>query len=338
MLLRHVCVPFLVACCAACAHQREAAAPTAEPVEVPPPMLDRTQRAVYNVVNGSSRWFDSLFGSGDINEGSNVSRGRVSVGAEWDERDGLRERLRMKARIPLPAFKRRLRLFVGRGDADDIVDGSDRDDVESLPTRFDDFADDDWLLGLGYGRDGDLANGWDFGAGIRLGFPVEPYVRATYHRNKALNEALLWRLQPRVFWQSQRGPGVSLNNIFDYAVNDDWLLRFWTILVAERDVEGMGWTNNVIAYQSLGNDSALAYGAYVSGESANDVPIQDYGVELRYRRRVAREWFFIELSTKLSWPREFLTETRESNVGVGIGFEMQFGEWPGREQSRTHSP
>ena len=331
MVLPRFCVFGCVVLAAACAGQQQVAEPTEEIPEAQPPMLDRTQRTVYNVVNSSSRWFDGLFGSADINEGSNVSRGRISLATHWDQRDAFKQRLRMKARIPLPAFKRRMRLFVGRGDTDDIVDGSDRDDVETLPARFNDFTDDDWLLGLGYSKDAELSKGWDFDAGIRLRLPLEPYVRATYHRDKAINDALLWRLQPRIFWQSQRGPGVSLNNIFDHALNDAWLLRLWTILVGERDVEGMGWTNNVIAYQSLGNDSALSYGAYITGETANDVPVQDYGVELRYRRRVAREWFYVQFSTKLSWPREFLTETRESNFGVGIEFEMQFGEWPGRK-------
>jgi hypothetical protein len=39
---------------------------------------------------------------------------------------------------------------------------------------------------------------------------------------------------------------------------------------------------------------------------------------------------FIELLTYVNWPRDFLIEERERNFGVGIEFEMQFGEWPGR--------
>jgi hypothetical protein len=41
----------------------------------------------------------------------------------------------------------------------------------------------------------------------------------------------------------------------------------------------------------------------------------------------------MELSTSVSWPREFLEEVRESNFGVGIDFEMQFGDWSGRNYS-----
>jgi hypothetical protein len=64
------------------------------------------------------------------------------------------------------------------------------------------------------------------------------------------------------------------------------------------------------------------------------VELRDYGLELRYRKRIVREWLFMELFTRVSWPHEFLEEVRESNFGVSIEFEMQFGDWPGRKQER----
>lgn len=297
-------------------------------------LLDKTQRTVYDVVNGTSQWFDRFFGSTELDEGANVSRGRVSVGTQWDEREDFNHRLRLKARFPLPALKKRARLILGRGDTEDIVDGSDSDNVDTLPDRFNDFDDEDWLLGLGYSRDGELAKGFDFGAGVSLSSPVEPYARITYRWNHAFGDNRLWRLRPRVFWQEERGTGASINSIFDYVVNPSWLLRSWIILVSEDEVDGLGWTNNLVAYQSLSGTDALSYSAFITGETSNPVELQDYGLELRYRKRVGREWLFMELSTRLTWPREFVEEVRESNFGVGIEFEMQFGEWPGRKQER----
>ena len=133
-----------------------------------------------------------------------------------------------------------------------------------------------------------------------------------------------------MFWQSQRGPGASLNNIIDYAANPNWLLRSWTTLSGEDEIEGMGWTTKLIAYQSLTNKTALSYTVFASGETENDVRLQDYGLELRYRKRIAREYLFMELSTSLTWPRYLLEEQRDSNFGVGLEFEMQFGDWPDR--------
>ncbi|HSN52031.1 MAG TPA: dienelactone hydrolase family protein, partial [Woeseiaceae bacterium] len=63
------------------------------------PLLDRTQQTVENVVTGTARVVDNMFGSADVEEEASVTRGRLSVGGQWDQRDGLRERIRLKARF-----------------------------------------------------------------------------------------------------------------------------------------------------------------------------------------------------------------------------------------------
>jgi hypothetical protein len=297
------------------------------------PLLDRTQQTVYNVVNSSAKWFDGFFGATDADREEDVSRGRLNLGAFWDQRDGVRERVRLKARAPLPAAKRRFSLILGRGDVDDIVDGSESSEIDSLPDRFNDIEDDDWLLGLGYSRRGGIARGWDFGVGVRLATPLEPYTRATYRWNRNFGDAWLWRVQPRVFWQSQRGTGASLTNVVDYAYSANWMFRSLTILQGEDEVEGLGWSQQLVAYQALSSKDALSYTVYANGETRNEVPLLDYGVELRYRKRIAREWLFIILSTRLNWPRELTIEERDINFGIGVEFEMQFGDWPSRKES-----
>ena len=303
---------------------------TEEPEKVP--LLDRTQQTVFGVTSGAAQHIDNIFGSADVEEEATVSRGRLSVGGQWDDRNGLKKRIRLKARVALPAINKRTSLIFGRGEADDLVDGSGDDNIDSLPTRFNDFDDEDWLLGIGYTRDAKLKRGWSFGAGVKLASPLEPFLRATYRWNKTFSDDWLWRVEPRLFVQSQRGAGLSITQTIDHAVHENWLLRSWSVAVVEEDVEGLAWTSKLIAYQSLPNDSAFSYAVYSTGETDYEVPVRDYGVELRYRRKISREWLFVEFLTYLSWPREFLIEEREPVVGVGIEFEMQFGNWPGRRQ------
>ena len=298
------------------------------------PLLDRTQRTVFNVVNATSQRFDSFFGSTELAEGENVRRGRLSVGGQWDERDGLKERLRLKARFPLPALRKRTSLVLGRGPANDFVDGSSSENIDTLPDRFNEFEDEDWLLGLGYTRNSGVSRGWDFGVGMKIATPVEPYVRAQYRWNREIGNAWLWRVRPLVFVQNQRGAGASLTNIVDYAVTSSWMLRSWSILQGEDEIEGLGWTQKFMSYHALAGKNAVSYSVYARGETANDVPLQDYGLELLYRKRVARDWFFVDVWTRVSWPQEFVDEIRETNWGFGVEFELQFGDWPGRPQER----
>ena len=296
------------------------------------PLLDRTQRTVDSMVLGTTQRVDNLFGAAGVEEEASVTRGRLSVGGQWDQRDGIRSRFRLRARYRLPALSSRTALILGRGDAEDLIDGTGDDNVDTLPNRFNDFEDEDWLFGIGYSRDGNLRRGWSFGAGVKMATPVEPYVRATYRWNRTFGEQWLWRVEPRLFVQSQRGAGVSFQNTVDYAAGQDWLLRSWSIGVVEEEVEGLSWTSKLIAYHHLNRKSAFSYAVYGIGETQFEVPIKDYGIELRYRRQIAREWLFIELLGRLNWPREFLEEVRESNFGVGIEFELQFGSWPGRSR------
>lgn len=304
----------------------------AEEVPAKAPLLDRTQQTVFGITAGAAQKIDGFFGSSDVEEEATVTRGRLSVGGQWSERDGLKKRVRLKARVALPAIDERTSLLLGRGDGDELVDGSGNDAIDSLPTRFNDFEDEDWLLGIGYSRDAKLRRGWMFGAGIKLATPLEPFVRATYRWNRVFRDDWLWRLEPRLFLQSQRGAGASVQSTLDFALNEYWLFRSWSVAVIEDQYEGVSWTSKLIAYQNLSRKSAFSYAVYATGETQYEVPIRDYGIELRYRRQVLREWLFVEFLTFLSWPRDFLIEERESSVGLGIEFEMQFGAWPGRRQ------
>jgi hypothetical protein len=125
--------------------------------------------------------------------------------------------------------------------------------------------------------------------------------------------------------------------VVDHVLDETWLLRSYSVVVAEEEVEGVSWTSKLVAYQNLSKKHALSYAVYGTGETDYEVPLRDYGFELRYRRQISREWLFIELLTYVNWPRDFLIEERERNVGVGIEFEMQFGNWPGRPPRRQES-
>ena len=296
------------------------------------PLLDSTQKTVHNVINGAAQYFDSFFGANEISEVSNVSRGSMSVSGQHDQRYGFRQSFRLRARVALPSFQRRTRLVLGRGDADEMIDGTANDNFDTLPDRFNDFEDEDWLIGVGFSRNQTFSRGWDFSVGVRLATPLEPYARATYRWNKTMGDAWLWQVRPRVFVQSQRGTGGSLTNTLDFAASKNWMFRSSSILQGEDDVEGMGWTQQFTAYHSISNRLAMSYNLFARGETDADVPLQDYGLELRLRRRISRDWLFMELLTFVTWPREELIEVRERNLGVGLEFEMQFGDWPGRRQ------
>lgn len=298
------------------------------------PLLDRTQSTGHNLINGAAQYFDNFFGANQVSDISNVSRGSMSVGAQQDQRNGFQQSFGLRAHIALPALNQRTRLVLGRGDADEMADGTADDNTDALPGRFSDFEDENWLIGVGFSRNQTFSRGWDFSVGVKIATPLEPYGRATYRWNKTLGDAWLWQVRPQVFVQNQRGAGGSLTNTLDFAATQSWMFRSWSILQGEDDIKGLGWTQQFTAFQRISDRMAMSYNLFATGETDADVPLQDYGLELRLRRRISRHWLFMELLTFLTWPREELFQIRERNLGVGIEFEMQFGDWPGRLQQR----
>lgn len=302
--------------------------PCAEPGSDTNAWIDRMQRGVYSTVCGAALWFDGLFGNPRYDQDSDGTFGRLGLFETYDRRDGLDTRLRFRGRFDLPNAKQRLRLTLGRGDEQELVEQRPANTENPLPPTFQSANDDSWLLGLGYSKQGGYENGFDFGVGVRLRSPVDPYVKATYRHNILFNTDTMLRFRETPFWRDSRGLGATTQVALDHLATDTVLLRWNNVVTVAEDTEGMEWGTSASAFHSLGKRRGISYTALLRGETQADVRIQNYGFETRYRRNVFREWLFMELSASVTWPRETLEEKREINPGVGIGFEMYFGPVP----------
>ncbi len=291
-------------------------------------VIDRMQKGVYAGVCGTALWFDSLFGTPRREQDSEDTFGRLGLFETYDRRDRLETRLRLRARIALPALENRARLTLGRGDGQDLVGEPTANSRVQLPSAFQGVNNDEWLLGLGYSPRDRMANGFDFGIGVRLRFPVDPYVKVTYRHNWVFSDDTLLRFRETPFWRDSRGFGATTQVSLDHLLSPSRLLRWSNAATLAEDTEGFDWGTSVTAFQSLSRRRAISFSTLLLGETRADVRIQDFGFETRYRQRVLREWLFMELSASATWPREFLEEKREFNPGVGIGFEMYFGPVP----------
>jgi hypothetical protein len=295
-------------------------------------LVDKMQRGVYRSVCGAANWFDGLFGTRRYDQDSDSTFGRLGVYGLWDDRDGFDPKLRLRARVALPVMKDRMRLVFGRVDEREI-EADTQPAGGSLPSSFQEVEDDAWLLGLGYSKQGGLRNGFDFGAGVRIRSPIDPYAKGSYRHNFSLTDATALRARETLFWRDSRGFGETTEIDVDHLISPQLLLRWDNTATLAEDVRRLEWTSALITFQSLGNRRAISYTGFVSGVTNTDVPVRNYGVELRYRQRFLREWLFLEARTSLTWPRETLEEKREINPGVGLGFEMYFGPVP-EEQMR----
>ncbi|MDH3512764.1 MAG: hypothetical protein OER85_18125 [Gammaproteobacteria bacterium] len=291
--------------------------------------LDKSQTMVYETVCGSVAWFDGFFGDRRYDQESGNTFGRIGLSTFWDQRDGFNTKFRFRARFALPELQERASLLIGRGDEQELIE--ERPELlDTVPGNFNSVEDDSFLVGLGYSRGQGLKRGFDFSVGAKLRLPPEPYVKAAYRRAWELSESTLFRIRPLVYWRYEEGLGSTLNLDLDHLLTKTSMVRWSNSgnVSQDQDVEGVRWLTYLSLFRALSNRRALSYHLLAGGETEADVRLQNYGFEVRYRQRVLREWLFIEFLSSLTWPREFLTEERESNFGAGIGIEMYFGPIP----------
>ncbi len=299
------------------------------PVEEAAGWLDRGHSTIYQTVCGTVAWFDGFFGDKRFDAASRETYGRVSLSGFWDQRDGFDPKLRFRAKLALPALKDRANLMIGRGDDRDFIEERETPS-DSIPSNFNGVDDDSFLIGLGYRRGTGLKRGMSFSVGVKLRVPPQPYVKAKYRRAWELSNATLLRARPLVYWKSDEGFGSTLGLDLDHLLSDRFMVRWsGSVNVSEdKEVEGVAWSNWFSLFQALSGRDAISYHTFVLGETKAEVGTQNFGAEIRYRKRIARKWLFMEIINSVSWPRLVPEETRKFNYGIGIGFEMFFGPVP----------
>lgn len=299
-----------------------------EPAAAQHGFVDRMQHDVYASVCNTARFFDGFFGNARYDQDSDATFGRLGVVQVWDDRGGFDTKLRLRARVALPAMKNRVGLIFGQGEVEENGEEARPATTGALPTSFREVRDEAWLLGLGYSRQNGLRRGFDVDLGVRLGTPVDPFAKGSYRYNLPFGGATALRLRETLFWRDSLGVGTSTEVALDHLLTPRLLARWSNVGTVAEETAGLEWTSSAVLYQSLGTRRALSYISFVSGKTRAEVPLQNYGFGLRYRRSFWREWLFLELFGGVDWPREFREEDRNINPGLGLGVEMYFGDVP----------
>jgi hypothetical protein len=289
-------------------------------------LLDDSRRILAETFCGATLWFDGLFGERDVENARAVS-GRVELSAIHTDADGTEPRARLRLKYDLPNVDKRVNLFLGRDDRDDVVQGRQegfaiRSSVFGIETQ------DRWLAGLGYSPPGRWKERLDFRVGARLSSSPEAFVQGRLRRNVFLGERSVWRLRETVFYENRDGFGSTASADFDHVLRRKLLFRWGTVGTISEVTEGLDWRSATVLYQNLGARSALAYELFVRGSTDAEVAMREYGARTIYRRPLNREWLFGELIGGYTWPRESRDEPREGSVMIGLGVELLFGRDP----------
>ena len=289
--------------------------------------LDGTHEWVYETTCRSAAWFDGFFGTGRGIDGTGETQGRAGLSGFWDQRDGFDPKFRFRVKLALPALNDRANLMVGRGDEQEIIEELTTK-FDTIPGNFNNIDDDSFLVGLGL--TGKKRTGFKVSIGAKIRAPPEPYIKLRYRKHWAVSESTLIGMRPIVYWKSDDKLGATLRFDIDQLLTEHIMLRSsnYGNVAQSNDIEGLEWESSLFLFHALSNRKALTYRVMVLGKTQAEVPLANYGFEFRFRRRVYRDWLFLELISSATWPQEFRDESRDLNIGIGAGFEMYFGPVP----------
>jgi hypothetical protein len=290
-------------------------------------LLDRSRRVLAETFCGATLWFDGLFGGEPDVENARAVSGRVELSTIYSEEEGTDPRARLRLKYDLPNLDRRVNLFLGRDDREDVVQGREkgaaiRSSVFGIETE------DRWLAGLGYSPPGRWAERVDFRVGGRLSTSPEIFLQGRLRRNYFVGDRTVWRLREVLFYENRDGFGSTSSVDLDYVVGPKLLFRWGTVGTFSEVTEGLDWRSATVLYQNLRERSAIAYELFVRGSTDGEVMFREYGARTVYRQPLFREWLYGEVITGYSWPRYFRDEPRDGSALVGFGLELLFGSNP----------
>ncbi len=292
-------------------------------VNVKDPWIDRAHNGVFNAVWRSAMRVDQWFGSTADETTYMQTSGSLTPALLYDQFDGFHAKLRFQVNVPLPHLNERLHAFVGRVNSDEYV--TERQPGSgAIARQYGPVQEDETILGIGY-REPKQGAHFDADAGIRLQFPLDPFVKGSWNFDHGNSETGLISLREIAFWENKEKFGVTSRVDLERIFDDQWLVRATLSGTYSQRTKGVRGYTALDVIRGLPNRRAICAELFSAGESLAEVPVGNYGAKVAYRKSVTRDWLVLETRVSLTWPRDFSWQPRDASWGVGVGLEMFFG-------------
>lgn len=289
--------------------------------------VDRAHRGVHGLVWRTARYVDQMFGAReDASLYQQQTRGSITPAVLWDEFGGLSQKFRFRVKLPLPHLDERYDAFIGTFSREEYVTEREQESG-AIPRQHarGDAEPDQTLVGIRY-REPKEGGRFEADAGVRIRSPIDPFVKAGYRYERGTPTSLLVGLRETVFWQNSEQFGLTSRLDLERIVGEAWLVRWTGSGTFSERTEGVRGYTALTAFRGLPNRRAVAAQIFTAGEFDAAVPLGEYGAKAAYRQSILRDWLVLEIRPSLTWPKNRPDQPREASWGIGVGFEMFFGE------------
>jgi hypothetical protein len=292
--------------------------------DVPYHWLDRTRDTLYDTMWHSAEHVDRWFGSAADDAVYRQAYGSLAPALLYTQYDGLRTQVRFNMNFPLPQINNRIHAFVGRFDPNEFI--TERNEPSgAIPRTYGPPTEDQTLLGIGYRQPDKQGSRFDAGAGVRLRFPMDPYIKGSYIFERGRSDRGLFSVRETLFWQNSEGAGATTRLDLERVFERQVLLRYTLSGTRSQKSEGLRGYSSILMLHGMPNRRAVAFEVGIDGQSQAEVPLHDYGFKAAYRQAFLRRWLIMEVRSSVDWPKDFRWQHRKASLGVGLGFEMLLG-------------
>ncbi len=262
--------------------------------------LDGPEEALSSQLSDFVRGIDEFFANEKTFYASTGSYVRVTMDAVVTEGGnvGYSGDIRLKVKLPLTEGKLKLLLET---DPDERRDRLDRR-IEPTPSAVVDNRDYYAGIQASFGEE----RHWRLvtSTGIKIGSPLDSYVRLRTERNYIMSDAWLLTINGTAYWFDSSGTGYDGLIEFNHKLAHDLIGRSssfarWT---AETNYFSLSQVFSVI--HTLSSKHAITYLTGVYGSSDPTVHVTDYLVAARYRRTLYKDFLFMELNPELRFRKE----------------------------------
>jgi hypothetical protein len=295
--------------------------PSPAPAETKPPAnwVDDSHEYLCQSVVESAEWFDSFFGDERIEEEALGHRVRMRLGLRYEEGGELKPRLGFSAKLVLPNLDDRVQIVIDSlAQEDEPILGRDR--IEQSFENADDNIDIAAATRVRLHQDEKTPIDLDVGLKLHSG-DVEPFVKLR-GRTLVIRDWLAFRWTQFGFYQSGDGFGERSRFDLDVARSEKQLLRGSTEVTWSEVSRGVDLSGQISYFRYKEKEQGAAgVGVFVDGQSDPET-VEDYGVFLKLRRSIYRDWLYVELEPELHFPK---IDDYDPAPRVTLRFEVIYG-------------
>lgn len=268
-------------------------------------VMDEPRDYVAGKFVGLVTYMDSFFGNDRNYQESNDSVLQLDLTRVMGYTGEHRFILQGKAKIHLPRAEKSLHVLLesdpdkNTANATSQVQANQPAATTATPTSYG--------AGLRYERQS-ADERWHVGTdgGLKFaGLSTAPFVRARGSYAVPLDN---WRMKAAetVFWFNTTGPGETTQIDFERPMADPSLFRATSSATWLNNRQSFDLRQDFSVFQTVDERTAMLYQASAIGvsDASGQARVTDYVVLMLYRRRLHREWTYLEISPQLHFPRE----------------------------------